>query len=183
MPHIIASYTLAQFLLDDGKGSPMAGIGEFSYLNAETQRRLSMSSWETISEICAYYFANRQTSERIVEFSLTHCGNESVRGTIFVWHEKSGEIVGGQARGIPYVLPEFRGRKIGREIILYAFENYLKTIDDKNICFSESGLASRISAHRFAVSEAMRLKQKIPNDIAMKYRGMNILRSPTNQID
>jgi hypothetical protein len=61
-------------------------------------------------------------------YSIAHVGESWGNGLIAIWDDKTGNIVGGQANGVPYVLPEYRGNHLGREIQLRAFDTGLSSI-------------------------------------------------------
>ena len=101
-------------------------------------------------------------------FSIAHIGQDWGNGLIAIWDDKTNQIVGGQANGVPYVLPEYRGKYLGREIQLRAFDTGLKTIHDGSF-FSPGGLACRKSAHKFAVERALQQGIVVSDEVMADY--------------
>lgn len=110
---------------------------------------------------------SRQPSN-IEGFSIAHLGDWWGNGLIAIWDDKTNKIIAGQADGIPYVSPVYRGKYLGREIQLKAFETGLKTIHDGSF-FSPGGLACRKSAHRFAVQRAVEQGLDVSAEVLKDY--------------
>ena len=70
-----------------------------------------------------------------------------------IFEEKSGMAVGGVAGGTVWTHPDFRGRGIGSEALIKAFETGVK-LQKELVFFSPQGYANRSAAHRKAVFRA-----------------------------
>lgn len=169
----IHSVTLFQFTNPNGRPRRMAsqafceGIGKAA---SEAAFRYIELTAPSIAHSCAPCIVDG--------YSIAHSGANKRNGVICVWEISSGRIVGGMAHDIPYVTPEHRGHKLGREILLRAFEVGIKTISDGNF-FSPEGLATRQSAHRFAVARAVDSGIAVTDAILADYPGLKNIDSLT----
>ena len=165
MPEIIPIHTvpLARFVLDRGKGPPMADADFLETSGPTIARRAFMAVRAAAPDL-----EEKRHPSNVPGYSIAHDGENWTNGTIVVWDDATGIVVGGQAHGVPYVMPEYRGRNLGREIQLCAFQTGLKTINDPSF-FSPDGLAARKAAHRFAVERAVEEGFEVSDEVLADY--------------
>ena len=70
-----------------------------------------------------------------------------------------------------YVAPEYRGRGIGPEMLILAFEVGLRHPDEMNVenTLSRSGRSNRAAAHRMAVERALEASLDVPPEVLEAY--------------
>ena len=159
----IHTVTLKEFTSPCGREPRIAGA-EFCDTHGRT---MSLSSFWSVIENASEMERLREPSN-VEGFSIAHQGDNWGKGIICIWDDATGQPVGGQAGGTPYVMPEYRGLKLGREIQIRAFETGLKRMDTGSF-FSPEGLASRKSAHRFCVARALENGLDVPPEVLIDY--------------
>jgi GNAT superfamily N-acetyltransferase len=155
--------TLSEFTKATSGPPPMASEA----FCAGPGRRISEGAFARVLESAPSLEGGRVASA-VPGFSVAWSGRGWGDGVICLWEDATGRVVGGQAGGVPYVLPEYRGLKLGREIALRAFETGLKKLSD-GVFFSPEGLAARRSAHRFAVERAIGRGLAVPAEVLADY--------------
>jgi len=88
-----------------------------------------------------------------------------------VIREATGEVVAGIHDRNIYVLPAFRGRGIGAELLVRAFETgqrHPETMNRDN-SLTTAGRANRRAAHRLAVTRALDAGEEVPDDVMADY--------------
>ena len=88
-----------------------------------------------------------------------------------VAYDGAGSIVGGFPLKSILVLPEHRGRGLGAEILIKAFETGVMHPDTMNRdnLLTTAGRANRIAAHRIAVERAVRAGVEVAPDVLADY--------------
>ncbi len=99
---------------------------------------------------------------------LKTTGTRWADGVIAIWNAETRDLIAWQCGGVPFVLPQFRGRGIGGEMCRITFEIGHK---DRNsmVFFSAGGLASRKAAHREAVRDALLAGELVPHEVLTDY--------------
>ncbi|UNC16234.1 hypothetical protein FE249_18565 (plasmid) [Acidiphilium multivorum] len=99
---------------------------------------------------------------------LKTTGTSWAGGIIAVWDATTRDLIAWQDGGVPYVLPQFRGRGIGGELCRITFEIGHKD-RRSGVFFSAGGLASRKAAHREAVRDALLAGEIVPHEVLIDY--------------
>jgi GNAT superfamily N-acetyltransferase len=86
--------------------------------------------------------------------------------------DEAGKIGGGIVHKMLLVLPGHRGKGLGSEILIRAFETGVMhpTMMNKNNRLTTAGRANRMSAHRIAVERAVRNGIDVSPNILEPYR-------------
>lgn len=89
-------------------------------------------------------------------------------GVVAVFETATGRCVGGCLGATIHVDPAHRGRGLGAEILIYAFERGIKHPSD-GAFFSPEGYANRSAAHRRAVARALASGLEVPREVLRDY--------------
>jgi hypothetical protein len=164
MPFKVHSVVLKDFINSNG-GLP--NIADERFLAGEGVY-LIRQSFKSICLWGSKLFDSRTPCE-VEGFSIAHTRDHTgwYDGIICVW-DANAELVGGMAKGVPYVKSEFQGNGLGREIVLLAFEIGIKDIDD-GVFFSPAGLACRKSVHRLSVQRALQKGEDVSTEVLADY--------------
>jgi len=97
-----------------------------------------------------------------------HCQDNPL---VAVFDEGTGELAGGLEHKNVFVRPQYRGRGLGAEILIVAFENALRHPDEMNShnTLTTAGRANRVAAHRIAVERAFENGLEVPPEVLDDY--------------
>lgn len=86
-------------------------------------------------------------------------------------YDAAGAVVGGISLKSILVLPDHRGKGLGAEIVIRAFETGVLHPDtmNKSNLLTTAGRANRAAAHRIAVERAVRAGLDVPDEVLADY--------------
>lgn len=155
-------------IMNPGGKKPIMATPEF--LNT-TGIEMTNNLFKELSALESHYREEAEPCYNVSGFKImAKDSQEEFCGIIFIWTD-SYKLVGGLRYGTPYVLPEYRGQRLGTCIQLKAFETGIKRIDTdtSHFVFSKEGLASRKSAHKLAVKLALEQGKSVRLDVLKDY--------------
>lgn len=104
-------------------------------------------------------------------FTVSYADDRAGGAILCVYDADTGDIAGGIERKNLYVAPEYRGRGLGAEIVVLAFEvgiRHPNEMNDDNT-LSRAGRANRVAAHRIAVERALEAGEDVPDEVMEAY--------------
>lgn len=103
-------------------------------------------------------------------FEIASSANEwGVAGRVIGREVSSGNVVGGASSMHFFILQDHRGHGLGAELLLQAMADGIKEPRGRGHLLSPAGRATRISAHRLAVTRALQDGGEVPNNVLGDY--------------
>jgi hypothetical protein len=122
------------------------------------------------------YMAEKRLVERAIPYICDRIptnipgfnyGVDEFNTMVVIW-DQTNNLAAYATPGVNFVFPQYRGKKLGRELAILTFETGQKSTSSQAI-FSPGGLASRKSAHRFCVERAVQQGLPIPEPVKLSY--------------
>lgn len=112
--------------------------------------------------------ASQRAPFAVAGFEVAYAPDETL---LAVYDAATGAVAGGIERKNIYVAPEYRGRGIGPEILVLAFEVGIRHPAEMNVdnTLSRAGRANRVAAHRLAVERALEAGEDVPEVVLEDY--------------
>jgi hypothetical protein len=174
IPHLVSQRTmiftsaksrpLYQVTLAELMNHPSASEQESNAFEAEVRDGWRSLQWDVIK----YRLMARAQPGPVPGYLIGHSGNSQGFGAIAIFDKASSQLVGGLSAGTVWVHKDHRGKGIGPEVIILAFELGIIHPDNRRI-LSDLGRNNRRKAHKLAIQRALDSRIEVDPEVLADY--------------